>query len=171
MNVFKTSLIAAALIAAGAAAPATAADNMAFDVTITIDKSCDVTSTSDVAFGSTTASAGTVTGTGGNVTVQCTVDVPYDIALDAGDNGANVGARKMLHTNGTDAIPYQLYQDAGFSTVWGDTVDTNTVEGTGTGFGTGTPYDQPHTVYAQATVPGTAPVGSYSDTITATVTF
>ena len=46
MNVFKTSLIAAALIAAGAAAPATAADNMAFDVTITIDKSCDVTSTS-----------------------------------------------------------------------------------------------------------------------------
>ena len=160
MNVFKTSLIAAALIAAGAAAPATAADNMAFDVTITIDKSCDVTSTSDVAFGSTTASAGTVTGTGGNVTVQCT-----------GDNGADVSTRKMLHTNGSDAIPYQLYQDAGFSTIWGDTVDTNTVEGTGTGFGTGTPYDQPHTVYAQATVPGTAPVGSYSDTITATVTF
>ena len=104
MKLLNASLIAAA-IACAAFAPAHAADNMDLDVTITIDKSCDVTSTGDVAFGNALASAGTVDAVGGLVTVQCTIGVPYDVALNAGNNGgSDVGARQMLHTNGTDAI-------------------------------------------------------------------
>ncbi|MGY0798196.1 Csu type fimbrial protein [Lysobacter sp. A286] len=171
MNLFKTSLLATALIAGGAIAPANAADNMNFDVTITIDKSCDVTSTSDVSFNSRFASAGTVS-TNGGVTIQCTVDVPYNVALNAGNNGGtDITARKMLISGGgTDTIAYQLYQDTA-QTVWGQTVGTDTVTGTGIGFGAAATFNQPHTVYAEATIVGTEPVGSYSDTITATVKF
>ena len=170
MKLLNASLIAAA-IACAAFAPAHAADNMDLDVTITSDKSCDVTSTGDVAFGNALASAGTVDAVGGLVTVQCTIGVPYDVALNAGNNGgSDVGARQMLHTNGTDAIAYQLYSDAGRSQVWGNTVDTNTVEGTGTGFG-GPAYNRTHPIFARATIPGESPVGTYSDVITATVVF
>src|SRR5690606_22533358 len=131
MNLFKTSLLATALIAAGAIAPANAVDSapVDFDVTITIDKSCDITATTDVAFGTQLASAGTVTDTNGSVTVECTVDIPYDVALNAGDNGGtDVTARKMLISGGgTDTIAYQLYQDTAGGTIWGDDVGANTV--------------------------------------------
>lgn len=171
MNMFKTSLLATALIAGGAIAPANADDSapLDFDVTITIDKSCDIKTATDIGFGNRLASAGTATATGG-ITVQCTLDVPYDIALNAGNNGgSDVTDRKMLHTNGTNTIAYSLYQDSGHSKVWGNTLDTNTVDGTGIGFDTGSDIER--VVYAEATIPGTALVGTYSDTITATVTF
>ena len=49
MNVPKISLLAA-FLAAGAAAPAFAADNANFQVLIDIDASCDVVSTGNVDF-------------------------------------------------------------------------------------------------------------------------
>lgn len=170
MNVFKTSLLATALIAGGAIAPAHAADNMNFDVTISIDESCDVTSTETVAFGVQLASAGTATAQG-DVVVQCTVDTAYDVALNEGLHSINdINARKMQIVAGTDTIAYQLYQDTA-GTVWGETAGTDTASGIGTGFGTGASFDQVHTVEAVATLVGTEPAGDYSDTITATVTF
>ncbi|MGH8084970.1 MAG: Csu type fimbrial protein [Lysobacter sp.] len=173
MNVFKTSLLATALIAGGVIAPAHAANNMDFDVTITIDESCDVTATQNVAFAASPATPGTVA-TQGSVSVQCTNGSAYDVALNAGlHSGNDINARQMEIAAGTDTIAYQLYQDNAGSAgaVWGETVGTDTDTGTGTGFGTGAPYDQLHTVHAVATLVGTEPAGNYSDTITATVTF
>lgn len=170
MKLSKISLIAAALAAAGALAPAHAADNMDFQVLIDIDESCDVVSTDDVDFATSTAAPGVVSADG-QVVVQCTRNTAYDVQLDGGQNsGNNVNARKMLHTNGVDTIAYQLYQTAG-GTVWGQTDGVDTVSGTGAGFGTGAPYDQVHTVYAQATLVGTELAGDYADTVKATVTF
>ncbi len=173
MNVFKTSLLATALIAGGVIAPANAAESAPdyFDVTITIAKSCDITATTNVAFGSQLASTGTVTPeTDGSVTVECTVDIPYDVALNGGlHSGNDISARQMLHTNGTDSIAYDLLQTDG-GVAWGETVGTNTVSGIGTGFGPDA-STEPHIVYAEATITGTERVGDYSDTITATVTF
>lgn len=171
MKLVNASLIAVALSAA-AIAPAHAADNQTFDVTISIAESCDVTSTQNISFGTNVlASAGSVDATGG-VTVQCSVGTTYNLALDAGQHSGNdIGARQMQIDGGTATIPYQLYRGSAPSQVWGETAGTDTETGTGTGFGTGAPYDQPHTVLATATIPGTALVGNYSDTITATVTF
>lgn len=166
MNLFNTTLLATALIAAGAIAPANAADNMDFDVTLTIDKSCDVTSTETIAFGNVLASAGTANAQG-DVAVQCTKGTAYALALNGGNNSGNdINARQM--SSGSNTIAYQLYQDTA-NTVWGQTAGTDTVDGTGAGFGAA--FDQVHTVHATATIVGTEPAGNYSDTVTATVTF
>lgn len=173
MNVFKTSLLATALFAGGAIVPTHAAEvSLPADlmVTITIVKACEISAVTAVGFGDQLANAGTVVPTAdGGVTVQCTKGVPYNIALNAGENGAGVIAdRKMLHANNIDTIDYDLFRTASGG-VWGETVATNTVTGTGTGIGTA--YDQFHTVYAEATIPGDALVGTYTDTVTATVIF
>ncbi len=167
MNLFKTTLLVTALIAASSLAPASAADNQNFDVTLTISKSCDVTSTQNVAFGNVQANPGTLNAQGG-VSVQCTSGTPYALALNGGNNSSNnINARKMA--SGTSTIAYQLYQDTSTSTVWGETAGTDTVDRIGTGFGAA--FNQAHTVYAAATIVGTEPAGNYTDTVTATVTF
>lgn len=171
MNLTKATVLATALFAIGALSPANAADNANFDVTLSIQASCDVISADTIAFGSQLPSAGTVTAQG-KVIVQCTKGAAYNLALNGGANSSNnVNARKMLFNGsgtGTDTVGYQLYQDTG-TTVWGDTVGTNTVNGTGAGFGSG--FNREHTVYATATILGTEQVGSYKDTVKATVTF
>ena len=59
MNVFKTTLIAAALATAGFAGNAAAADlTDTFDVRITILETCNVLTASDINFGSTVPTAG-----------------------------------------------------------------------------------------------------------------
>ena len=173
MKLLNASLLATALSAA-VLAPAHAADTQTFDVTISIAESCDVTSTENVSFGTNIfASAGSAIAEG-DVVVQCTVDTAYNLALDGGNHsGNNINARQMEISGGTATIPYQLYREDARTNVWGETTGAggNTETGTGAGFGTGAPYDRVHTVYAEATIPGTAPAGDYSDTITATITY
>lgn len=171
MNLFKTTLLATSVIALCALSPANAGSDFAdFDVTLTIQGSCDVISADTVAFGNVLASAGTATADG-DVTVQCTKGTAYALALNGGDYSSdNINARKMqIVGGGTDTIGYQLYQDSSTSTVWGENAGTDTVDGTGAGYGTA--FSQVHTVYAEATIAGTETVGNYKDTVTATVTF
>lgn len=66
--------------------------------------------------------------------------------------------------NGANLVPYQLYTNPARTTVWGNTIGTNTVTGTGNGL------IQPLTVYGR--VPSaSAPAGPYLDVITATITY
>jgi spore coat protein U-like protein len=170
MNLSQKSLIALALAAAGAMAPVHAADNQDFQVLINIDASCDVVSTDDVDFATHAATPGQVTADG-QVVVQCTKNTAYNVRLDGGlHSGNDINARKMQLASGTDTIAYQLYQSAG-GPVWGQTDGADTVTGTGTGFGTGAPFDQAHGVHAVATLVGTEAAGAYADTVKATVTF
>ncbi|MGY1425192.1 Csu type fimbrial protein [Lysobacter sp. A289] len=168
MNLFKTSLLATALIAAGAIAPAHAVNNKTFDVEIEIINSCHVTATENVSFPNRTATAGTVSSTG-SVTVQCTNGLAgYKLVLNDGLHSGAIGTRNMQIASGTATISYELRQESATGTIW----DAGAVAtGDGKGFGTGAPYDQPHIVYATATIPGDALAGEYSDTVTATVTF
>lgn len=99
------------------------------------------------------------------VDVTCTVNTAYDIGLSAGmGSGATVTTRKL--TDATNTLNYSLYSDSNHSTVWGNTVSTDTMSSTGTG------SQQAFTVYGR--IPGsqnTAVPGSYTDTITVTVTY
>ena len=65
-------------------------------------------------------------------------------------------------------IAYQLFKGPGFTDVWGNT-GTDAATGIGTGFGAS--HDQEFTVSARATLIGTETATSYTDTITATVTY
>jgi len=132
-------------------------------VSATLAASCTVTATA-MAFGSYSNTALTSTAT---VTPTCTNTTPYNVGLDVGTaTGATVSTRGMF-VSGTPGVVlnYGLYSDAGFTVVWGPTVGTNTVAGTGTGAA------QSITVYGQVLAGQLVAPGAYTDTITATVTY
>ncbi|KAF1708551.1 hypothetical protein CSC70_12970 [Pseudoxanthomonas kalamensis DSM 18571] len=164
MNVFKTSLIATALIAAGVAGSAHAAtDTATFQVQIVITESCDISTVAptDIDFGTHTRSTGAPADATGTITVNCSNGTPYQIGLD---NGQNALATQRRMANGGIFVPYNLYSDNGRTVLWGNTLNTDTVSGTGTA------ADQAYTVYGR--VPSTNyPTGTYLDTVTATVIY
>ena len=100
-----------------------------FTVQVTVTSSCVINSASTLNFGSQGVLTAAVDNTS-TVQVQCTNTTPYNIGLDAGaGSGATVAARKM--TNGSATVTYSLYTDAGRTTVWGNTIGTDTVAATG----------------------------------------
>ena len=132
-------------------------------VQMTITATCIVNSASTLDFGSQGVLSANVDQTS-TIQVTCTNTTPYNIGLNAGTGtGATVATRKM--TSGANTVNYTLYSNSGRTTVWGNTVSTDTVAGTGNG------STQSYTVYGR--VPAqTSPVpGTYADTITVTVTY
>jgi spore coat protein U-like protein len=130
--------------------------------TATISANCLVSAT-NISFGSVAALTSIIDATG-TVTVQCTNTTPYNVGLNAGTgSGATVTTRKM--TSGASTINYSLYRNSCCSQVWGVTIGTNTVSGTGAG------NNQNLTVYGRIPVQTTPNPGLYTDTITVTVTY
>ncbi|HEV2271322.1 MAG TPA: spore coat U domain-containing protein [Steroidobacteraceae bacterium] len=100
------------------------------------------------------------TETTGSVNVTCDSSASYAISLSAGFG--TFAARAM--SNGSQQLDYNLFTDPQRLTIWGDgTSGTVTVSATGTG---GT-----YTVYGMIPALQNVPAGSYSDTITVTVTY
>lgn len=166
MNRFKT-LVALATISGAALSPAAYAQSADtnFDVTITITSTCsiDAPAATDVAFGSH-ASTATRIQAAGQLNVSCTPGTGYQIALDEGENAAGAGINARAMSDGTTLVPYQLYKDASRSAVWGQTLDTDTYSSTGNG------QVQPIQVFGE--VPSANfPAGTYTDTVTATITY
>jgi spore coat protein U domain-containing protein, fimbrial subunit CupE1/2/3/6 len=77
----------------------------------------------------------------GRLGVNCTDDTPYVIELGPGSYGSDAAApsRYMCNANcdsssaAANGIAYQIFQDAGETAPWGDTIGTNTIGGTGRG--------------------------------------
>jgi spore coat protein U-like protein len=87
-----------------------------------------------------------------DLTVNCNADLTLQVGLS--------GTGQLSGPRGT--VPYGLYQDAGYTDVWGndaaDQVDFVITDGSAT-----------ETIYAQTTQTGDLPVGEFSDTVTATL--
>jgi spore coat protein U-like protein len=148
------------LVSSGARATTTTST---FTVQMTITASCVINSASTLNFGSSGVISANVDQTS-TVQVQCTNTTPYNIGMNAGTGtGATVAARKM--TNGGNTITYSLYSDSGRTTVWGNTVGTDTVSATGNGAA------QSYTVYGRVPAQSTPAAATYTDTITVTVTY
>ena len=134
-----------------------------FTVQMTLTPTCIINSTSTLDFGSQGVLTANIDNTS-TLAVQCTNTTPYSIGLDAGKgNGASVNVRKM--TSGASTVDYMLYSDAGRTSIWGNTIGTNTVAGTGNG------ASQSYPVYGRVPPQTTPAAASYSDTITVTVTY
>lgn len=127
-------------------------------------------SASGVAFGIYDPTSPTAHASSGTIAVSCVVSGatghnPVTIALSAGTSGS-YGSRTMV--SGTDSLTYNLYLDAAYSQVWGD--------GTGVSV-TDTRFVTPGKPAFTATVYGLIPAaqspgaGTFSDTITVTVSF
>jgi spore coat protein U-like protein len=134
-----------------------------FAVQVAITATCTINSASTLNFGTQGVLATNVDQTS-TLQVTCTNTTPYNIGLDAGTgSGATVATRKL--TSGGATVNYTLYSDSGRTTVWGNTVATDTVAGTGNGTG------QSYTVYGRIPTQTTPAPGNYADTITVTVTY
>ncbi|MCU7695969.1 spore coat U domain-containing protein [Acinetobacter sp. AYS6] len=135
---------------------------------------CQLNSTSTVDFGnindiSTTKRDYTAQGA---VNSTCNYGTPYSIYLGDGNNRITGGFRRMTNGN-NEFIPYQLYKDSNYSTVWDATGGVTNVGGAGGVSGTGTGSAQTTTVYGkipQGTSIASRP-GSYSDSVVVTVTY
>jgi spore coat protein U-like protein len=157
-----------ALLATAAAAwagPAAGTTTTAtFQVQIIITNACSIASASTLNFGSQGTLAFAVAATS-TVSVNCTLALPYNIGLDAGTgSGATVTTRKMTGP-ASATVNYTMYQDVANLLLWGNTIGTNTVAGVGTGLSI------PYTVYGSVPSQATPAAGTYTDTVTVTVTY
>jgi spore coat protein U-like protein len=139
----KIALIAAALAAVSTSAVAATVDGN-FTVKVKVNANCFVAVT-DVDFGTLTEVTAAATATGGAVSVRCSKNTPFTLALDA------VGPM----SNGTDTIDYSL-----------------ALSGTsGTGAGLGVPQAVSFTLSGALVANPTASPGDYTDARKVTVTY
>lgn len=139
-------------------------DDTTFVVSITVENDCLI-AVNDLNFGTvndlTPSISGATTGT-----VTCTGVAPVSVSFDAGTGGTSTFATRQMD-DGTDTIDYNLYRDPAHTEILGDgTGGTFTIDFSSTGGAD--PFD----VYG-LTDPGQnpKPAGTYTSTITATVTF
>jgi len=155
------SAAALAIAMATGASAATATDS--FGVTITIESDCKITATNTLDFG-TQGVLTAVIDTTSTLDIVCTPTTSYTVGLDEGlGSGATTTTRQM--SNGGETIDYQMFRDAAHSQNWGDTIGTDTVSANGTG------STQTYTVYGRVPAQTTPSTGTYTDTVTVTVTF
>jgi spore coat protein U-like protein len=168
MHKILSAALAASVLAAGGAQAANPFITTTFQVSATVQPNCTTAATA-LGFGNYTPGNGAVTANS-TVTVNCTKATGYTIALNPGSTTGDAFAQRLM-TSGAGTLQYNLYTTAALTTVFGDgTAATGTDAGTGTGMANAFTY----TVYGQlpdnATNQASTP-GSYSDTITVTVTY
>lgn len=158
--------IAAALLVTGLAAslPAAATDiTTTFQAKIVIVDACTALSANDLDFG-TQGVLGSAVDQSSTFSVTCTSGASYSIKLSAGANPSTAGdvnTRRMKHGT-SDYVGYNLYSDSPGGTVWDNTTGVSR---------TGTGSAETVTVYGRVPAQATPPAGSYTDTVTVTVTY
>ena len=153
--------VAAVLVAGNGDTPALAAtDTATLTVSASVAAVCNVQAAT-LAFGAYDPALPDLDATT-TVDVTCTPGTPYDVGLDGG-GAADVANRQMA--NGPATLNYSMFQDAGRTVNWGDTVGVDTVAGVGGGGVIS------HTVYGRVPTAQFVATGAYGDTVTITVTY
>jgi spore coat protein U-like protein len=152
----------AALFGSPIAHAATASSS--FQVQLTVQASCSVTSATTLDFGSTTLLSAAIDQST-TLNVQCSQTTPFNVGLNAGTTSGGSTAVRKLSAGGAQTIDYALYRDAAHTQVWGDTIGTDTLASVGTG------SSQSFAVYGRVPVQTTPAPGAYTDTVTVTVTY
>lgn len=136
-----------------------------FTVQAVISASCNVSATT-LNFGTYDPAAASALDGTSTISVFCTSGTPYTAGLNVGSGGGSFTTRTIA--NGGNTLNYNLFRDAARSQVWGDgSGSTFTVAGTGSGLLTANTL----TVYGEVAIAQDKPAGTYSSTITVTVTY
>jgi spore coat protein U-like protein len=145
---------------APAADATTTTSNMS--VQLILVSNCVIGSVASMDFGSSIDLA-TALSTTANILVTCTSGTPYTVELSAGGgSGATTAARKM--TSGGNTVTYSIYKESAHTNVFG-TGGTEKVSATGNAAA------QTYTAYGLVPIQATPPIGTYTDTVTVTVTY
>lgn len=158
----NTKYACAALLVAMSSAPVLAATSTGtMAISAQVLSACSL-SGSSIPFGTYASTEIDQTGT---MSVMCTNGVPYNVALDAGLGiSATTSSRKMSDSLG-GTLNYGLYRDAGHLNNWGNVTNTDTLTGSGNG------TTQVMTVYGKIPAGQTPSVGTYTDTVTITLSY
>ena len=150
-------LMAMAIVAfAGTAMAATATGTL--DVTASVASTCNVTSTTDVAFGSYDPTSGTDDTDGsGSFSFRCTKNNAFQLHIARTDN----------MNNGTDNLAYVLYSDAGRTTAWAIAAAADPAGESPAGSNAVKTRD----VYGKIPALQDVSAGAYTETVTVTVTY
>ncbi len=143
-----------------------ASASASLSVSASVANNCTI-STAALAFGAydpVVANAASNLDSTGTVTITCTKGAASTIGLNLGSNAS--GSTRRLTDGSSNYLTYEMYQDSGRTTVWGNS-----------GAALLTPAAAPSktarnfTVYGRVTSNQDVPAGSYADTVTATVNF
>ena len=105
-----------------------------FAVTETVQATCSATATT-LAFSAYTPGAG-AKANNSTISVKCTKNTPYTIALNGGTTAGGTIAQRLL-ASGANTLQYNLFTTAAFGQIFGDGSGTSkTVAGTGAGVAT-----------------------------------
>ena len=170
----KVAIASAALLgAASLTVPAYAGtDTSNMEVSATVGEACTI-ETADIAFGAYDAintHASTALTAQGSVTTTCTLDLVATVMIGQGlgaseDSTDTAPLRQMAGDGVGDYLGYNVYSDAGLTSVWTNEIDSG-IDTTGTG------EEVAMTVYGAIAAGQTgAPAGSYSDTLVVTVDY
>jgi spore coat protein U-like protein len=132
-----------------------------FQVTAVIQATCTIAA-NPLAFGNYSGVALNATTT---IFVNCTKSAPYNVGLNAGTSTGSTVTNRHMTGPASTLLNYTLFSNSGRTTNWGNTVGTDTVAGTGNGVA------QSLTIYGQIPAGQLVRPGSYTDTITATLTY
>lgn len=127
-----------------------------------VDPGCGISANS-LNFGNYTGMQNTASTT---IFIGCSSGTSYSVGLNAGTAiGATVSNRSMTLTGGTALLNYKLLQGSYSGSNWGNSNGTDTVIGIASG------STQSLTVYGMIPAGQTVRAGTYTDTITATLTY
>lgn len=138
------------------------ADGPASTVTASVPRLCTIATATELNFGSVSGLLQTNTDQTSLLRMTCTNRAEYQVGLDNGQNASGT-TRRM--TSGQGFVTYELYRDSQRTLRWGDTLNTDTMTGSGSG------SEQNLTVYGRVPAQTAARAGEYSDTVMVTVTY
>ncbi|HEX7481024.1 MAG TPA: spore coat U domain-containing protein [Polyangiales bacterium] len=133
-----------------------------------INASCTLDVVTQVSFGTVDLTAPAPTDAIGTFTLDCSSGAPVYITLGQGTNPAagssDAAPMRQMSAGATDRLAYQLYRNAAYTQLWGNTQPTAAVL-------LGSGAAQSVAIYGRV-APGQAVVsGAYQDTVLATVTY
>lgn len=165
-------LTALSMLALAGTAAATNPATGTIGATLTILKSCQITASTQVDFGTVDPTLGTNASGVGSISVACTKGTTItDIKLSGGGNFAG-GTRQM--TDGTNFVAYALFTDPSHTTAWGDGGATIAAAALNSGFVATTSAATPQSfnVYGQVLAAALdVPTSTYNDTVDITVDY
>ncbi|WP_241024127.1 spore coat U domain-containing protein [Paraburkholderia sp. Ac-20340] len=147
----------------GCSSLTTSGGSLAFTASATVTNNCNI-SASNIVFPAAGVLSSALSATG-TITAQCTSGDAFKISLNGGSSNA-VNARTMVLSGGSATVGYQIYSDAQHATPWGDGSNgTSAVTGTGSG------NTASFTMYGVVPAQSTPQPGTYTDSVTATISF
>lgn len=162
----RLALFAVLVLFAAASSASAATSTTSLSISANVAANCTISQGNGLSFGDYTGSQLQTTG---SLSVTCTSGTTYTIGLSQG-SGPSTSNRKLRQnvSQSPSFLEYALYYDSGMTQNWGDVTDSSPNLYSGTGNGQAQSVTAYGVVAAGQSGLGT---GSYSDTLTATITY